>query len=219
MFFQWKELRVWSMCQNLSSGRTLGPWRINYIEKNPGTKVMFFQWKGLRVRTSQGICGNLWGKVWRTPKRAVDIPLCNYFSMPGPDMEIWTFQLLDVRVLEFKTHGNILYRIPRLLKRWMIVNTKLLGHLDSWTGFILGSVGSHDLQEGWISRNPGLAWLVNKLSIVFRIQFILRTQTWYPDPLDCCSYGTSLNSPPVCRMSRLTAWIPRLMVMDLYIGS
>jgi hypothetical protein len=42
----------------------------------------------------------------------------------------------------------------------MIVTTKLLGHLDSWTGFILGPVGSHDLQDGLISRNPGLAWLV-----------------------------------------------------------
>ncbi len=82
--------------------------------------------------------------------------------MPGPDMEIRTFQMLDVRVPEFKTYGNI------LVKRWMIVPTKV----DSWTGFILGLVGSHDLQDGWISRNPGLAWLVNKLSIVYRIQFI-----------------------------------------------
>ncbi len=28
------------------------------------------------------------------------------------------------------------------------------------------------LQDGWISGNPGLAWLVNKLSIIYRIQFI-----------------------------------------------
>jgi hypothetical protein len=69
--------------------------------------------------------------------------------------------MLDVRVLEFKTHGNILYRIPRLLKRWMIVPTKL----DSWTGFILEPDGSHDLQDGLISRNPGLAWLVNKQDV------------------------------------------------------
>jgi hypothetical protein len=53
------------------------------------------------------------------------------------------------------------YRIPRLLKRWMIVPTKL----DSWTGFILGPVGSHDLQDGWIRGNPGLAWLVNKQDV------------------------------------------------------
>ncbi len=113
------------------------------------------------ARTYQGICGVKYGG------RRKELLISLYVIISrclGLTWRLEPFNMLDVRVPEFKTYGYILYRIPRLLKRWMIVPTKLLGHLDSWTGFILEPGGSHDLHDGWISGNPGLAWLVNKLT-------------------------------------------------------